>query len=406
MQGGWAKCEKKKGVYSFEWLDSCVYGLAEQEVKPWICLCYGNPVYNSEIRLGARIFTDEETMDAWCKWVSETVTRYKDVVTEWEIWNEPHQSKEYANLLMRTAETIKKAQSNAVIIGFSLAGIPLKLAEEVFEILKINNKLELVDYLTYHPYSFNPDDSYPEVEKLNAIIQSYNPNIKLFQGENAAPSDNHYVYHALNNYPWTEISQAKWYMRRMAGDRVRDIRTSVFSIIDMRYNEVLLSMGLLRSNLKREVIYKKPAYYAVQHMVSIFDDDVKPVGIAAAQKQTVTGTMPDQSGQLTVMEYKSDASRTISLARFEKEGKPIILIWYNDKIPSDDFKWDLTDFTIMNTIFQDPVYVEMISGKVYEIDKSNYTISGQDSRFKKLPVWDSAIMIAERSQVNLKKESK
>ncbi|TAL69671.1 MAG: hypothetical protein EPN88_06455 [Bacteroidetes bacterium] len=307
---------------------------------------------------------------------------------------------------MRTAETIKKAQSNAVIIGFSLAGIPLKLAEEVFEILKINNKLELVDYLTYHPYSFNPDDSYPEVEKLNAIIQSYNPNIKLFQGENAAPSDNHYVYHALNNYPWTEISQAKWYMRRMAGDRVRDIRTSVFSIIDMRYNEVLLSMGLLRSNLKREVIYKKPAYYAVQHMVSIFDDDVKPVGIAAAQKQTVTGTMPDQSGQLTVMEYKSDASRTISLARFEKEGKPIILIWYNDKIPSDDFKWDLTDFTIMNTIFQDPVYVEMISGKVYEIDKSNYTISGQDSRFKKLPVWDSAIMIAERSQVNLKKESK
>ena len=49
-----------------------------------------------------------------------------------------------------------------------------------------------------------------------------------------------------------------------------------------------------------------------------------------------------------------------------------------------------------------PVYVEMISGKVYEIDKSDWENKGDDVVFKKLPVWDSVTMIAERSKVPLK----
>ena len=72
LQSGWAKCEKQKGIYSFEWLDSCVYGLNEQSVKPWICLCYGNPVYGSEIGLGAGVAAlayNEEAMAGWLKYV-------------------------------------------------------------------------------------------------------------------------------------------------------------------------------------------------------------------------------------------------------------------------------------------------------------------------------------------------
>ena len=39
LQSGWAKCEKEKDNYKFEWFDSCVYGLSEQTVEPWVCLC-------------------------------------------------------------------------------------------------------------------------------------------------------------------------------------------------------------------------------------------------------------------------------------------------------------------------------------------------------------------------------
>ena len=300
LQSGWAKCEKIKGIYSFEWLDSCVYGLTEQSVKPWICLCYGNPIYGSGMRLGAKIFSNEETMAAWCKYVEKTVLRYKDVVNEWEIWNEPNGgggTKEYANLLIKTAETIKKVQPNAVIMGFSIAGINLQFAKDIFEILKANNKLELVDYLTYHPYTNNPDNSYPDVDKLKSIINSYNPKIKLYQGENGCPSQLEWT-HALAYYPWTEISQAKWVMRRMAGDRVRDIPSSIFTIIDLRYYNMLQSFGLIRSNLLHEFIYKRPSYYGFQHMAGFFDSLVKPIGI---------------------LQYKSNSSRKITIAGFKQE---------------------------------------------------------------------------------------
>jgi hypothetical protein len=47
-------------------------------------------------------------------------------------------------------------------------------------------------------------------------------------------------------------------------------------------------------------------------------------------------------------------------------------------------------------------YVEMITGKVCEIDQSNWKNDGPHIRFEKLPVWDSPVMIAERSLVELK----
>ncbi len=386
LQSGWAKCEKEKGKYNFAWLDSCVYGLAEQQVNPWICLCYGNPVYGSDIKLGAKIFTDEKAMNAWLKYVEATVTRYKDVVREWEVWNEPNGGNkfpEYAELLIKTAEVIKKVQPDGKVMGFSLAGIPLSFAEGVFQILKERNKLDLVDILTYHPYTNNPDDSYADVEKLEALKNSYNPKIQLFQGENGCPSILEWT-HALAYYPWTEISQAKWFMRRMAGDCMRNIPSSVFTIIDLQYYNMLQSFGLLRSNILHQVIYKRPSYHGVQHMVSFFDDSVKPVG---------------------ALNFKTNAYREMTVAGFKKGEAPVVLTWYKDQIPGDELKWDLVNLTIKNVNFKDPVYVEIISGKVFEINKQDWSNNQADVTFKNLPVWDSVIMIAERSVVNLQPES-
>jgi len=381
LQSGWAKCEKERGKYSFDWLDSCVYGLVEQGVEPWVCLCYGNPLYKSEIRLGAKVFTDEETIKGWLRYVEATVSRYSDVVKEWEVWNEPNLKNggysEYANLLMKTAEVIKKTQPEAKVIGFALSGTPLKFTEEVFEILKTSNKLDLVDYLSYHPYSRNPDDSYDDVEKLRELAHFYNPDIRLYQGENGCPSILEWG-HALSYYPWTEISQAKWLMRRMAGDKVRNIRTSVFTIIDLEYYNMLQAFGLIRSNLLNEIIYKRPSYHGVQHMVNFFDDTVDPVG---------------------ELEYVSNAYRKMTVAGFRKGDSPVALVWYKDQVPGDELKWDLVGLTIREVNFKDPVYVEMISGKVYDIDESDWENRGNDVELKRLPVWDSVVMIAERANV-------
>jgi len=388
LQSGWAKCEKKKGVYQFAWLDECVHGLAEQDVEPWMCLCYGNPLYGSELHLGAGVAAlafSEEAMTAWLKYVEATVSRYKDTVKVWEVWNEPngHGCGEYAVLLTRTAETIKRVQPDARIMGLSLAGVDLKFTRGVLDILKKDGKLDCIDYLTYHPYTRNPDTSYAAVDKLEQLVESYSPHITLYQGENGCPSILEWT-HALSHYPWTEYSQAKWFLRRMAGDRVRGIPSSVFTIIDLRYPNMLQSFGLIRSNLLHQFIYKRPSYYAVQHMAGFFDDTVKPVGL---------------------LPHESDSEREMSVAGFQKDGKSVLLVWQSDEVPSDSLEWEPVDLTIRGATFQDPVYVEMITGKVYDLDRSAWKAEGETVTFTKLPVWDSPVMIAERSQVGLREDA-
>jgi len=141
------------------------------------------------------------------------------------------------------------------------------------------------------------------------------------------------------------------------------------------------SFGLIRSNLLLQFIYKRPVYYAVQHMMSFFDDAVRPVGL---------------------LESQSNSTRTLTVAGFQKQSTCVALVWYSDQVPSDELKWDPVDLTIKSVKFQDPVYVEMITGKVFNIDKASWKTDGANVAFTGLPVWDSPIMIAERSQVELK----
>ncbi len=384
LQSGWAKCEKEKGVYDFAWLDECVYGLDEQGVQPWMCLCYGNPIYRSTIQLGsslAPVVRSEEAMAAWLKYVEATVARYKNVVKEWEIWNEPFgQGEDYAVMVLATAELIKKTQPDAVIL---VTAITDKDRTVVLEALKTANKLDLVDYWVYHPYTQNPDTTYASVETMKQQLAEYSQKYKVYQGEVGCPSILEWT-HALAQYPWTEYSQAKWNLRRMAGDRVRSIRSSVFTIIDLKYPNMLQSFGLIRSSLLHEFIYKRPTYYAVQHMMSFFDAAVKPVGI---------------------LEYDSDSPRTLTVAGFQKAQTPVVLLWYSDEIPNDELAWDKVDVTVRNITFQDPVYVEMITGKVFELDPSAWKSSGTSTTWTQLPVWDSPMMLVERAQVELRKEA-
>ncbi|TWT84995.1 hypothetical protein CA13_64770 [Planctomycetes bacterium CA13] len=384
LQSGWAKCEKEKGVYDFAWLDQCVYGLDEQGVEPWMCLCYGNPIYKSSIQLGSSlgpVVNSEEAMAAWLRYVEVTVARYKDVVREWEIWNEPFgQGEDYAVMVLATAELIKKIQPDAVILVTHIRDSDRTI---VLDALKAAGKLDLVDYWAYHPYAQNPDASYQWVEKTQRQLASYSPKYKLYQGEVGCPAILEWT-HALAHYPWTEYSQAKWNLRRMAGDRVRGIRSSVFTIIDLKYPNMLQSFGLIRSNLLHEFIYKRPTFYAVQHMMSFFDDAVIPVGI---------------------LDCESTSPRKLTVAGFQKAGTSVALMWYSGEIPSDELAWDNVDVTVKGVAFQDPVYVEMITGKVFELDQNAWNSEGGNTTCTQLPVWDSPMMLVERAQIEFRKEA-
>lgn len=183
IQSGWARCEQKKGRYEFGWLDEVVDGLCEQGVRPWMCLAYGNPVYGAQKSLGSRIFTDEATLQAWERYVTAVVERYRDRVHEWEVWNEPNlrgtnQADAYGELLIRTAEAVRRVDPEAVIIGFGLSRMPLDFTGDVLELLRERGKLDLIDYVSFHPYHENPDDATPGYRgagQTRGVVRSADP---------------------------------------------------------------------------------------------------------------------------------------------------------------------------------------------------------------------------------------
>ena len=127
LQAGWAKCEKTPGVYDWKWLDEIIDYAVANNLEPWVQASYGNPAYpgGGGVNLLNSIMTSEEAWKAWDRWVAALVTRYKDRVKEWEIWNEPdHPGQNItpettAHLNIRTAEIIKQIQPDAKIAGLA-----------------------------------------------------------------------------------------------------------------------------------------------------------------------------------------------------------------------------------------------------------------------------------------------
>ena len=384
IQSGWAKCEQKKGRYDFAWLDAIVDGMLEEGVRPWMNLGYGNPLYGAEKSLGSKIFTDSETMDAWLDFVEAIVTRYKGKVLEWEVWNEPNLGENktnydvYAVLLSNTVEVIKRVEPDAVIIGFGLSRMPLEYTGKVLDLLKERNQLDMLDYISFHPYYENPDDAATGIEALMELVHSYSPDIKLFQGECGCPAVLEWA-HALRYNEWSEYSQAKWVARRMAFDWTHGIRSSIFTIVDLQYPNMQQSFGLMRTNLFKEVVYKRPSFHTVQHFASLFTD-----------RTVFTG------GELG---HEANTARSLSVSGLKNpEGKLIgAMYWYNDRIPSSDLSFDSVELWIEGLSLKDPVLVDMITGRIWALPKYHGNIAGGRMKFTGLPVWDSPMVIIERS---------
>ncbi len=389
LQGGWAKTEKQKGVYDWAWLDHIIDDALARGLKPWLATSYGNPIYEGGggTDLGGGFPVSEEALAAWDKWVEAMVTRYKDKVTEWEMWNEPnrHGAEAIAENNIRTAEIIKRVQPHAEIAGLAMAGSSPKLLDDYLKILSDRGKLGLFKWVVYHGYIMNPDALYDRVNELKDIISKYSSDLLLRQGENGAPSG-YCPGFALKEYEWTEISQAKWDTRRMLGDLGRDIETSVFCIIDMYYKKwgkddgTLNIKGLIQSDKTLRAVRPKIAFYSVQNVASVFDNQLE---------------------RITDFKYDVKTKKSISIFGYKnvKSGMNLVTMWFNEEIPDNHFDTENVDITIENGNFENPVWVDIFSGRIYEIPGSNWSKSGDTYTFTVIPVYDSPVLISDKSNI-------
>jgi len=390
LQAGWAKCEKAKGVYDFAWLDAVVDDAISQGVQPWLQTSYGNPIYpgGGSTELGGGIPNSPEALAAWDLWVRALVEHFKARVTTWEIWNEPdlknaNTPEAYTALFIRTAETIRAQQPKAEIFALAIAG-NMKFAQAFLEQVKAANKQSLITAVTVHGYPSNPDDI-GSVVRMEKLVADLGLSIQVRQGETGAPSTAG-TAGALSSQTWTEMSQAKYDLRRMLAHHAHGVPYSHFTLCDMVYRTDkgtrMNTKGLLEARMDKTVVRAKPSYFALQNVFTIFDDSLVRV--------------PPDVGLAT------DTDKPVVNLYSQKEtNRSLLVVWMGGHMPAEINEPHSVDLPAIPIAFTDPVYVDLLSGAVYDLQKDRWAKSDHDVSFRQIPVYDAPVLIAERTLIPL-----
>ncbi len=391
LQAGWAKCEKTPGQYDWAWLDEVVDDALAQGVAPWLETSYGNPIYEGGggAGLGGGLPTGDKALAAWDAWVAALVGRYRDRVVEWEIWNEPDLNKkntaaDYAAFYIRTAEIIRRQQPKARLLALAIAGIGnTAYVESFLKPLAEQKKLHLVDQITVHGYPENPDSSYPTLAKLLKVVRKYDAKIPLRQGENGAPSTK--TVGALSRLKTSQTVQAKWDLRRMMGDLGHDMESNVFTLMELRYRGGRMdgwnTKGILKAAPDMTVEQPKQAYYAVQNVTAIFDNTL---------------------GRIQDFACRTELDQPLAAYAYRRaDGACAATLWLSGKVPADANDKTPADITLTGVKFAAPLWVDLRTGEVRAIPAENWKAGSDGCTFRAVPLYDSPVVIAEKSLVPL-----
>lgn len=398
QQAGWARCEKDPGMYDFAWLDQCVFDAKKMGVDVWMELSYGNPRYEGGggRQLNAGFPSSEEGLAAWDRWVRAMAEHYKGVVKDWCIWNEPNGRgtgntiETATDFAVRTAEILREIIPDANIDAFALTFADPAWVEPFVKELKARGKTHLFNTIAYHHYKHNPDDGYEDVEKCREILAQYAPSLKLKEGEGGTQSE-WCLNGALSRKHWTELTQAKYDLRRSLGDLSHGDDTEVFHLCDLEYRAVTRHWGLLRYGLLKtsgqadgfRVLKVKKAYYAIQNAVSVFNDALE------LESETTSAIAVDGPESMVVYDWKDVESDT-----------PVVLFWNASETPSNENNMLKAKLTVESAAFKNPVWVDVLSGNAYAIPETCIKASKGKTVYS-VPAYDSPVFITSADILTL-----
>jgi hypothetical protein len=365
-QTGWNRCERRKGEFDFTWLDGVVDRLRAGGVQPWFNLGYGNILYTPEAphptAVGwAPLFTPE-AREGWQRFVRAIAGRYRGRVTHWEIWNEPNLSgfwrpkqpnpADYVDMVKLTAPLIRQAVPGAVIVGGGFSRIPFRFIEECLRA----GLAPLIDKLSYHPYRSQPELNYvSEVRALRALLAKYKPGIGIWQGENGAPSASAKdSAGALSNLAWTELSQAKWLLRRLLSDLALEVElTSYFLIVDLVgyfTRPGATSQTNYKGVLRGRDYTPKPSYFALQNVCSLFDAKTVKTDFAVRVENGASAL----------------EDLLVVSASFVRDNRPMYAYWAPSVLQEEyrPRKARVSVWSDSGAPLRDPVFIDLLSGEV------------------------------------------
>ena len=139
--------------------------------------------------------------------------------------------------------------------------------------------------------------------------------------------------------------------------------------------------GLIQSDKTKRAVRPKMAFYSVQNVASIFDNQLQRI--------------PEYN-------YSINTTESISVfgyANIDSE-KQLITLWIDSEIPNNHFDTQDIDITIENGNFDKPVWVDIFSGRIYEIPDANWNKTENTYTFTDIPVYDSPILISDKSNIH------
>lgn len=407
LQSGWARTEKEKGVYDFEWIDKVVDNFISRGIEPWVCLCYGNPLYTESAKevFGAvgcpPIFTEEEKR-AWEAYVRAFVSHFEGRATYYEVWNEPDgqwcwkhgpNGTELGIFTRDTGRYIKETNSQAKVIGGSLCLKNLAFLNDALTA----GMGEYIDFITFHEYTRDETSVFETVNTYAELAHRYNPNIQIIQGESGSQSRTG-GHGAIHEMGWTEEIQAKQLARHTIADLLSGVYfTSYFSCMDMI--EALNGsvgdtasyldygyFGILGAEFDEEgksvgTYYKKPSYYTLQNICSIFAEEFELC------------TVPIIFNGSSCLIADNTIKRTqLVNGGFKNKGGEAFAYWYPSNIltTSIDSAVNVTIFTEHDKLR----VVDVMDGSIYEIPDSMIEDKGNGVYFiEDLPVKDTPLLL-------------
>lgn len=408
LQTGWNRCEKKKGSYSFEWLDHIVDTLLAGGVQPWFNVGFGNPLYMEGIRNPAAVgcvplYYGEETLNAWKKFVLALAEHYAGRIHHWEIWNEPDiehfwypgksSAEEYARLLQITAPLIRKNCPGAKIGG--CCGTVRPDYEWQIHFFKTGAP-KLLDFMSIHQYRIIPEVQWDRTVSCwkRLFAQNGNPEIEIWMGESGYPSwspEKHWIGMYLHN---SQENQAKWLLRRYVCDFGNGIaRTSLFQMVDLTAKPYQMAekiqdpMKVARHGLIDGFEYKpKKSHYALSHLSALFDAETLPQDYFCFPE-----TEPILPKKAQVSKLLEPA---IYIRTFERNGWAMYVYYLPEDIQLNAGYYGLNLAVLAEEApkpLEEPVLVDLLNGIVYDMAERD-----NPNLFTRLPLTDYPLILTDR----------
>ena len=409
IQSGWARTEKEKGCYDFSWLDAIVDNLVSRGLKPWLCLCYGNGLYDEAAAkvfgaVGCPPIHTGEARAAWRAYVAATVARYRDRISHYEIWNEPDgqwcwkhgvSATEYGHFAIATAEAIRSAYPEATIIGGAICLWDLFYLDEALA----TGLYRYLDAVSFHEYTAREEKVFERVAALKALCGRYNPNIAIIQGESGSQSRSGGAG-ALKGGAWTPRKQAKQLARHTLADLITDVAfTSYFSSMDMiealnglvADNHSYLDYGYFgvlgadfdENGFSSGAYTPKPSYYALQTICSVFAGEVTPEDLPVLRK-------PGRSERIFGQDF--DGPNLISSGFRKPDGSSAFVYWCSTDLMTTEFESTVT--LQAAALDGDISLVDLLDGSIYRFpDNMVEDLGGGRRLLKNIPIKDYPLLL-------------